>query len=202
MTGAGVYYGAAMTEAISCRDEDVYIVGGANSAGQAAMYFARYAAQGDDAGARRGARGDDVPLPDRADRGDDEHRGARPTPASSRPTARRNLEALTIADGATGETERVPATSLFIFIGAAPHTDWLAGAGGARRARLHPGRARPAARRATRRRAGRWTATPFLLETSVPGVFAAGDVRHGVGQAGRVGGGRGRRSRSRSSTSI
>ena len=67
-TGAGIYYGAAMTEARSCADQHVVIIGGANSAGQAAVYFSGYAGQGDDARARRLAREVDVALPDRADR--------------------------------------------------------------------------------------------------------------------------------------
>jgi thioredoxin reductase (NADPH) len=176
LTGAGVYYGAAMTEAISCRDEAVYIVGGANSAGQAAMHFARYAAKvtmlvrGEGLAASMshylieqiaGTKNIEV----RTNAGVVEAHGET------------NLEALTIADTVTGRTERVQATSLFIFIGAAPHTDWLAG----QVARDERGYllAGPDLPRGTDPATG-WTLErpPFLLETSVPGVFAAGDVRH------------------------
>ncbi len=68
LTGLGVYYGAALVEARSCKDEHVFIIGGANSAGQAAMHFSKYARPGNDAGARRIARKDDVEIFDRSDR--------------------------------------------------------------------------------------------------------------------------------------
>ena len=75
LTGAGVYYGAAMTEARSCSEQHVVVIGGANSAGQAAVHFSGYARAGDDARARAVAREVDVALPDRADRGAAERRG-------------------------------------------------------------------------------------------------------------------------------
>ena len=96
LTGAGVYYGAAMTEAISCRDEDVFVVGGANSAGQAAMYFARYADQVTMLSAQS-ARREHVAVPDRSDRRDAEHRRPDRRPCCRRARRRPPLE-LTIAD--------------------------------------------------------------------------------------------------------
>jgi thioredoxin reductase (NADPH) len=177
MQGAGVYYGAGSTEALSCREEDVYIVGGANSAGQAAIHFARYAnnvvmlVRGKSLGATmsqylshdightpniRVEYGAQVVAVHGEDR----------------------LEAISISCDSSGSIERVPASSLFVFIGAAPRTDWLDGF----LARDHhgfiltgPDLARPG------KRPDGWTLArdPFLFETIVPGVFAVGDVRHG-----------------------
>ncbi len=176
LSGAGVYYGAAMTEALSCKDEDVYIVGGANSAGQAAMYFARYAGK--------------VTILTRSplEKGMSHYliEQIRETPniavrigvAVVEAHGEANLTSLTIADVGTGERETVPAAALFIFIGAQPHTDWLAGVV------ARDGRGfvltGPDLPRDDRGRVAGWTAErePLLLETSVPGLMAAGDVRH------------------------
>ncbi len=177
LQGAGVYYGAGATEAISCRDEDVYVVGGANSAGQAAMNFARYArsvvmlVRGDTLGATMSQYlVDDIAhTPNvRVEYGMQvvEVHGEE------------KLEAISISCARSGTVERVPASSLFVFIGAEPRTDWLDGFV-TRDARgfvitgpdlMHDGK-RPAG----------WSVDrdPFLLETNVPGVFAVGDVRHG-----------------------
>ncbi len=177
LTGAGVYYGAAMTEALSCRDEDVYIVGGANSAGQAAMYFSQHArkvvmlCRSNDL--RKGMSEylvkqiEDTPNIDiRVNSGVTEAFGEA------------HLEQLTITNSATGEEETVRAHSLFIFIGAAPRTDWLEGVV-ERDARgfILSG---PELMR-NGKLPKNWTEDrdPYLLETSVPGIFVAGDVRHG-----------------------
>ncbi|RJS18438.1 fused response regulator/thioredoxin-disulfide reductase [Corallococcus sp. H22C18031201] len=176
LTGAGVYYGAARTEALLCKDEDVYIVGGANSAGQSALYFAQFARK--------------VTL---LVRGDSLEHGmssylveqVRTTPnvevllrtRVTRVEGTSHLERLRLqTDGVPGERE-VPAASLFIMIGAVPRTEWLEGVV-ERDARgylltgpdLIPEGARP--------RGWRLERAPYLLETNVPGVFAAGDVRH------------------------
>ncbi|MBJ6763415.1 FAD-dependent oxidoreductase [Myxococcaceae bacterium JPH2] len=176
LTGAGVYYGAARTEALLCKDEDVYIVGGANSAGQSALYFAQFARK--------------VTL---LVRGDSLEHGmssylveqVRTTPnvevllrtRVTRVEGAGHLERLRLqTEGAPGERE-VPAASLFIMIGAVPRTEWLEGVV-ERDARgylltgpdLMPEGARP--------RGWRLERAPYLLETNVPGVFAAGDVRH------------------------
>ena len=177
LTGAGVYYGAAMTEALSCKDEDVYIVGGANSAGQAAMYFSQHArkvvmlCRSNDL--RKGMSEylvkqiEDTPNIDiRVNSGVTEAFGEA------------HLEQLTITNSATGEEETVRAHSLFIFIGAAPRTDWLEGVV-ERDARgfILSG---PELMR-NGKLPKNWTEDrdPYLLETSVPGIFVAGDVRHG-----------------------
>jgi thioredoxin reductase (NADPH) len=177
LQGAGVYYGAGSTEALSCRGEDVYIVGGANSAGQAAMNFARYATnvvmlvRGETlaAGMSQYLIKDIAQMPNiRVECG-------------SQVVAvhgESHLEAISISCSHSGTIEKVPASSLFVFIGAEPRTDWLGGLV-ERDARgfvltgpdvMHDGK-RPEG----------WTLerNPFLLETSMPGVFAVGDVRHG-----------------------
>jgi thioredoxin reductase (NADPH) len=176
LTGAGVYYGAAMTEAITCRDEAVFIVGGANSAGQAAMYFARYAGQVTLLTRSPLAKSMSSYLIDQI--------SATPN-ITVRTNARvaaahgdEHLSDLTIADTVTGAEETVPAAALFIFIGAEPRTDWL-GADIARddRGFLLTGADLP---RDANGRVRGWPLErePLMLETNVPGVFAAGDVRH------------------------
>jgi thioredoxin reductase (NADPH) len=177
LTGRGVYYGAAQSEALSCMGEDVYIVGGANSAGQAAMFFANKA--------RRVFilyRGDDLrkSMSDylvRQIEANDHIQVLLDTNVVS-VEGEDHLERITVKNAVTGETETMPAHSLFVFIGAAPKTDWLDGVierdergfilSGADL--MHDGK-RPKGWRPER--------DPFLLETSVPGIFVAGDVRHG-----------------------
>ncbi len=177
LTGAGVYYGAAQTEAIACTDEDVYIVGGANSAGQGAMYFSKYARS-----VTMLVRGDSLTksmsqyLIDQIEATPNirvqthcqvvEVKGAK------------NLEALVLLDGQTGETQTVPATSLFIFIGAVPATDWLEGVV-QRDERGFILTGPDLAVSGTRPVHWPLERDPYLLETSTPGIFAVGDVRHG-----------------------
>jgi thioredoxin reductase (NADPH) len=174
-TGAGVYYGAAMTEAISCRDEEIFIVGGANSAGQAAMYFSRFARK-----VTMLVRGESLVssmskyLIDQI-------------AATSNIVVETNsqvigaggdqrLESIRVS-GPGGDSDR-PATSLFIFIGAAPNTSWLPDSimrdpnGFVLTGRDIMVEARPP-------KVWKEDRTPFLLETSTPGIFAAGDVRYG-----------------------
>jgi thioredoxin reductase (NADPH) len=175
--GAGVYYGAGSTEALSCRDEDVYIVGGANSAGQAAIHFARYAknvvmlVRGKSLAATMSqylideiAQTPNIRV----------EYGAEVVGAHGE----ERLEALSIACLASGAIERVPACSLFVFIGAAPGTGWLDGFV----ERDDRGFILTGADLASHgKRPTGWPLDrdPFLLETSMPGVFAVGDVRHG-----------------------
>ncbi|MBF9066716.1 FAD-dependent oxidoreductase [Streptacidiphilus fuscans] len=175
LVGRGLYYGSALTEAPDCRGQDVYIVGGANSAGQAALFLAR------------GARSVTLLVRGRSAADSMSHYllqriVAAPTIAVRTTTVvtalhgKEHLEGMTLLDTATGRTETVDAQWLFVFIGAAPQTGWLDGTvqrdshgfvltgpdlsadGGP-----PPG----------------WTLDrpPYHLETSVPGVFAAGDVR-------------------------
>ncbi len=176
LSGAGVYYGAAMTEALSCEGDDVYMVGGANSAGQAALYFAKYArcvtllVRGNSL-----EKGMSQYLVDEIK--------AQPTIRvwlNAQVTAAEGasqLERLTIAHADTGQTEVVPAKAVFIFIGAEPRTDWLEGV--IRRDERGFLPAGPELMERGQRPEG-WPLNrdPFLLESSVPGVFVAGDVLH------------------------
>jgi thioredoxin reductase (NADPH) len=164
-----------MTEALSCRDQDVYIIGGANSAGQAAMYFSRYAGH--------------VTMLVRADSlaksmsqylidqiAATENITVHTRVNVSEALGESNLESITIANVATGETETVPATALFI--GAMPRTDWVDGVverdaqGFIPTGNVLVRNGRPPTS---------WTLDrePFLLESSVPGIFVVGDVRSG-----------------------
>jgi thioredoxin reductase (NADPH) len=175
LTGCGIYYGAALVEAASCRDEDVYVVGGANSAGQAALHFSKVAR-----GVTMLVRGKGLTITMSKYLIDEIERTSNIVVATETQVAKAegngHLEALWLR-GPDGE-HRVPATSLFVFIGAEPGVDWLP----------------PSILRDERgfllagpdlRRDGKMPESwkegrePFLLETSVPGVFVAGDVRHG-----------------------
>jgi thioredoxin reductase (NADPH) len=175
LQGAGIYYGAGMSEAPLYRDQDVYLVGGANAAGQAALYFARYA-RSVTLLVRRPSLAQSMSqyLIDQL----------AATPRITVVTSTRvvevtgetKLEAITITNTETSETRVLPTTALFVFIGATPQTGWLDGV--VERDEhgyilsgldlLHDGQ-RPAG----------WTRErdPFLLETRVPGVFVAGDTR-------------------------
>jgi thioredoxin reductase (NADPH) len=175
LTGCGVYYGAAMTEAASCAGQDIYIVGGANSAGQAAVFLSRHARS--------------VTL---LVRGPSLERsmsyyliqqiagiaGISVRTCTEVIAAHGNghLDKVTLRDTATGHSETLDAGGLFVFIGAAPLTGWLDGvvlrddrgfivAG----PDLSAGGQRPPGWQLDR--------SPYHLETSVPGVFVAGDVR-------------------------
>ena len=175
--GRGVFYGAATTEGPSCRDEEVFIVGGANSAGQSAMFFSRYATK-----VHLVVRGDSLEksmshylieqirqVPNIEvhtctevvdGRGDD------------------HLESITLRDSSTGATSDHPAQWLFVFIGAAPRTDWL-GEGIERDDHGFVLTGPDLVVDHVRPRGWDLERPPYHLETSVPGVFAAGDVRAG-----------------------
>jgi thioredoxin reductase (NADPH) len=174
-TGRGVYYGAATTEGPSCRSQDVYIVGGANSAGQAAMYFCRYATR-----VTLLVRGKSLDhsmsryLIDQIEKTDNIE--VRTCTEVIEGGGEDHLESLTLRNNVTGEAETVPASWLFVFIGAAPRTDWLDGClDRDPRGFVLTG---PDLVVQGRRPAG-WTLErdPYHLEASVPGVFVAGDVR-------------------------
>lgn len=185
LTGAGVYYGAAMTQALTYRDEDVYLVGGANSAVQAAMYFSRYARM-----VTMLVRSDSLAktmsqyLVDQIN----ETKNIRVWLRSSvlEVKGEKRLEAITINDTIKGERQTVPTGGLFIFIGAQPRTDWLSDVvatdtngfilTGPDLAMMmkndgHNNKNRPKGWNLDRE--------PFLPETNIPGIFAAGDVRYG-----------------------
>ena len=171
-SGSGLYYGAAQSEAISCRDEEVYIVGGANSAGQAAMHFSRYATR-----VRMLVRANSLEksmsryLIDQiaATPAIEVEMGSEVVAMSGNS----HLECVTVRTP-TGE-ERRPASSLFIFIGAAPKTGWLP-----QEIACDPKGFVLAGPDLKARAPAAWPLArdPYLLETSVPGVFVAGDVRY------------------------
>jgi thioredoxin reductase (NADPH) len=175
LTGRGVYYGSAMTEAAECADRDVYIVGGANSAGQAAVFFSRYArsvcllVRGTSLEASMSA----YLVEQIAGIGSISVRTCT-TVAGAQGDG--HLEEVTVEDARTRERETLPASHLFVFIGGAPRTGWLDGAIVRDERGFIP--TGPALLREGRRPAG-WDLDrdPYLLETSLPGVFVAGDVR-------------------------
>ncbi|HYG63415.1 MAG TPA: FAD-dependent oxidoreductase [Thermoanaerobaculia bacterium] len=181
LTGAGIYYGAAMTEAMSCRDEDVYIVGGANSAGQAAMHFARYASK-----VVLLVRGGSLAksmsqyLIDQISETPNIEVRTRTHVAEAH--GEDHLEELVLAreDGDESARETVPARSLFVFIGAQPRTGWLEGVVERdEHGFILSGPDLPKGSDGRRPRGWPLDRDPFLLEASVPGIFVAGDVRHG-----------------------
>ena len=174
LTGRGVYYGATASEASQCQDDDVFVVGAANSAGQAALSLARFAKR--------------VRLVVRAEtleRTMSRYLVERITSAPNIEVRYRSevvacrgdghLESLTIADRESGVTEELESSWLFVFIGASPRTEWL----GADVVRDDKGFVVTGQDLLSPAHAGRWplARTPFALETSAPGVFAAGDVR-------------------------
>jgi thioredoxin reductase (NADPH) len=166
-----------LTEAVSCRGEEVYIVGGANSAGQAAMHFSRYA--------RRVVmlvRGGSLSktmsqyLIDQIGRTG--NIAVEPRTEVVEVFGEGRLEAIAIHCSQSGQTEKVAATSLFVFIGAEPCTDWLAGVV-ERDARGFLLTGNDLLKQGKRARGWTLERDPYLLETSVPGIFAVGDVRCG-----------------------
>jgi thioredoxin reductase (NADPH) len=177
LQGAGIYYGGGATEAMACKDETVYVVGGANSAGQAAMNFARYAKR-----VVILVRGESLAstmsqyLIDQIKQTPNIDLWAHGVVAEAHGDT--HLEEISVLCSDTNQVERVPATSMFIFIGAMPRTDWLAGmVERDDRGFILTG---PDLLRDGQHPKG-WTLErdPYLLETNVPGLFAVGDVRHG-----------------------
>ncbi|MGA2207079.1 MAG: FAD-dependent oxidoreductase [Terracidiphilus sp.] len=175
LTGRGVYYGAALVEALACKGEEVFIVGGANSAGQAALHFAKYATR-----VTMLVRGEGLSstmskyLIDEISRTSNVAVEARTQLLEA--LGDEHLDALRLR-GPSGETQ-APASSLFVFIGAAPVTAWLP------ECILRDERgfllAGPDLRKDGKLpEVWREPREPFLLESSVPGVFVAGDVRSG-----------------------
>jgi thioredoxin reductase (NADPH) len=172
-TGAGVYYGAAQTEAHACKDEIVYVIGGANSAGQAAMHFSRYAAT-----VHLLVRGDSLEkgmskyLVDQIE--STENIIVETNTEIVAMGGGDHLECVTLSTPKGQEMRQ--ASSVFIFIGAAPKTDWLPrGIAVDNKGFILAG---PDLKIAGAQFPLK-DRDPYLLETSVPGVFVAGDVRHG-----------------------
>ncbi|HXU19976.1 MAG TPA: FAD-dependent oxidoreductase [Verrucomicrobiae bacterium] len=176
LQGAGVYYGGGSTEALSCKGEIVYVVGGANSAGQAAMNFAKYAERV--VIAVRGASLSSTMSQYLIDQ-IKETSNIQIWPHASVTEAHgdTHLEEISFLCSDTNRIERVPATSMFIFIGALPRTDWLAGLVD----RDDYGfilTGPDLIREGQRPKNWALDRDPYLLETNIPGLFAVGDVRH------------------------
>lgn len=179
LTGRGIYYGAAMSEASSVKGEDIHIVGGANSAGQAALFFASHARS-----VTMLVRGQGLSdsmshyLAERIEATPNIHLRFNTTVEEA--IGKDHLERIVVRDRASDAVMTIPACALFVFIGASPRTDWLDG----RVARDERGfiLTGPDVMEGPRSHGWPLERDPFLLETSVPGVFAAGDVRHGSGK--------------------
>jgi thioredoxin reductase (NADPH) len=176
LSGAGVYYYAPMSEPFSHRDGNIYIVGGANSAGQAAMYFSKFARQ-----VTMLVRGDSLSdsmsqyLENQIATTKNIEVKLNSSVIAVEGTDR--CETITFQNNKTRLTETVPASALLIYAGAIPRTDWLAGlVEGDAQGYLISGQHLMLEDKRPRG----WTADrdPFYLETSVPGIFVAGDVRH------------------------
>lgn len=176
LEGAGLFYGAAITEALAARDQDVFVVGGGNSAGQGAVYLARFA-RSVTILVRSGSLRDTMSSYLIQQLDETANIRVRTSTEVARVHGERTLEAITIRDNDAGTEEEHTAAAVFIFIGAVPRTDWL----GDLVARDGRGfiLSGPALMRDGQRPSG-WDAPrdPFWLETSVPGIFTAGDVRH------------------------
>ncbi|MGH9536572.1 MAG: FAD-dependent oxidoreductase, partial [Terriglobales bacterium] len=177
LQGAGVYYGGGATEALACKGEQVYVVGGANSAGQAAINFSKYAER-----VVILVRGDSLAstmsqyLIDQVKATPNIQIWAHASVAEAHGDT--HLEEISVLCSDTNKLERVPASSMFIFIGALPRTDWLGTlVERDERGFLLTG---PDLIRDGQHPKG-WTLDrdPYLLETNIPGIFAVGDVRHG-----------------------
>ncbi len=176
LTGAGVYYGASLTEVISCEDQPAFVIGAGNSAGQSAMYLVEYASRV--VMVVRGERLEDKMSQYLVDRilqhpRIEVHVQSEITSVHGSD----HVESVTLRNNETGEEQLRPAAAIFVFIGAIPCTDWLRGVVDldqhgfvlAGPDLIHGGRPPKAYWPLDR--------DPYLLETSVPGVFVVGDVR-------------------------
>jgi thioredoxin reductase (NADPH) len=170
LTGAGVYYGAAITEAQACSNEDVFIVGAGNSAGQAAMYLSQFAKS-----VTMLVRGTSLAASMSQYLIDQiratENISIKFCAQVAEVHGEGKLESIIISYSNTDQQETVPAAALFVFIGAMPYTSWLGDAV------LRDDRGFIPTGPDLPKEMWKLERDPFLLETNVPGVFAAGDVR-------------------------
>ena len=175
LTGAGIYYGASLTEAASYRDQHVFVVGGANSAGQAAMFFSQFAKQ-----VTMLVRGPSLTksmsqyLIDQIE--GTENIEVKTNTILLEAFGDEKLEAIKIQDKETGEEKKVPVAAMFVFIGAKPHSSMVDGL--VERNSVGFIKTGSSLMQDGKRPKG-WTLKrdPLPLETSVPGIFVAGDVR-------------------------
>jgi len=175
LTGAGVYYGAALSEAANYKGKHIFVVGGANSAGQAAMFFSRFASK-----VTILVRGDSLEkgmsqyLVDQIN--ESEIIEVKLQTSIVEVAGNERLESITIKDNETGDIENIPTAALFVFIGAQPHSNLTEKIV----QRNTAGFILTGSELVNHDNASlRWPLKrdPFLLETSVPGIFAVGDVR-------------------------
>ncbi len=175
LTGRGVYYGSALTEAANCAQQDVFVVGAANSAGQAAVHLAK-AARSVTILVRGKSLNDSMSYYLVQQIASIDNISVRTSTELIEAHGTEHLERLTLCDSETRATETVDAGWVFVFIGAAPHTDWLAGM----LARDEHGFVLAGPDLSIDGQLpAEWILDrpPFHLETSVPGVFVAGDAR-------------------------
>jgi len=177
-TGAGIYYGASTTEAAACKDQDVYIVGGGNSAGQSAMYLSKFAAnvsiviRKDSLAATMSSY-----LIDQIDHTPNIH--ILPYTEVTEATGDNCLEELKLFNISTKESKTVKACALYIFIGAKPYTDWIK-LDIIKNNKEFIETGRDLRDYEVFNKTWKLKRDPFLLETSCAGIFAAGDVRAGA----------------------
>ena len=177
-TGAGIYYGAATTEASACKGKDVYIIGGGNSAGQAAMYLSKFAKdvsiiiRKDDLSSTMSAY-----LIDQIGHTDNIH--VLPNTEVIEAIGNQCLDKLTLINVKTKETVTKVASALYIFIGARPYTDWLK-LDIIKNDKDFIETGRELRNYEDFKRTWKLDRDPYLLETSCAGIFAAGDVRAGA----------------------
>lgn len=177
-TGAGIYYGAAMTEANACKDGQVYVVGGGNSAGQGAMYLSQFAkkvyimVRKPDLSSTMSAY-----LIDQIN--NTENIEILGFSEITEAHGKEHLEELSIKNSETNETRKTNATALFIFIGAKPYTEWMNDLF-KQDAKGYLLTGRDLVNTKNHKKDWKLTREPYLLETSVNGIFAAGDVRSGA----------------------